>query len=128
MITDESFEDMPCQTGIAAMDIEHQQIERLARAVDAAFSEGETRVRLLARLDDLIETVRSHFVEEDRVFAATGRPCSPAHLRDHASILEMLETLRLHCLSGYRGSVRDEFAEVAHRLDSHMAFFDPKSG
>ncbi len=82
------------QKGIVA---EHGELATLISRVRKSHAAGATWDELARMLDELVETVRSHFESEEQQMAKAAYPLLAEHANNHETFLRRLRILRAEC-------------------------------
>jgi hemerythrin-like metal-binding protein len=114
--------------GVYAIDAEHKNLVSLISQLHGAVlgRYGEDTIGEI--LDRLISDTKTHFANEERLFADTGYRNSVAHKRQHAELIEQVVALRTHFRSGATGSLPIETVDflgnwlVDHIQDSDKTY------
>lgn len=73
--------------GIPRIDEEHRRFLRLIDQLNAAISGRASKARVERLLDDIYLDVKSHFANEERMFAERGFPEAARHAQIHSGLL-----------------------------------------
>ena len=86
-----------CESGNAAIDVEHKALFTHAQALIAAMNDATPKGRFLELANALIVHLAAHFGEEEVLFRSAGYLGAHAHAQIHAHLLSRARTLA----SGY---------------------------
>ncbi len=111
---------------IPEIDVEHQEMFRLAAELRQAVLAGEKSARLDVLRRRLASEVNGHFAHEERLMRAAGYPSYKWHERQHQAARVRLAALAqgicdgerqpiFECLEGLAGCIRDHIS-VADRM------------
>lgn len=82
------------QDGIVA---EHGELAALISEVRKSHAQGATWDELARMLDELVETVRTHFESEENQMERAAYPLLVEHRKNHETFLRRLRILRAEC-------------------------------
>lgn len=102
------------ETGIPAIDYQHQSLFKALRCLNEAVSEGSVQAEAGVVLDFLEKYARIHFTDEETLMQRADFPDLPAHRAEHRGF-----QLRLHDL---KTRYQDETASVS--LETSMLLFE----
>ena len=80
-------------TGIQAIDDQHQELFRLVDLLRRMVQEGSPRPEIEGVLAELLACTQRHFATEEAFMARTSYPDFNQHLAEHASMLASLHEL-----------------------------------
>lgn len=75
------------RSGHPLLDMQHERLFEHANLLLDAIVSGAPREETLRIVHELLEDVRAHFIDEERVHAETGVPDRRAHAAEHARLL-----------------------------------------
>ena len=78
--------------GVAEIDQQHERIIRIVNRLEDATREGRAAEILSDILDELIIHTVTHFSTEEKYFAQFGYPDADAHKKEHAALIEKVNT------------------------------------
>jgi hemerythrin-like metal-binding protein len=76
---------------------EHGELAALISKVRKSHAQGATWDDLARMLDELVETVRSHFEAEEKQMEKATYPLLVEHAKNHETFLRRLQILRAEC-------------------------------
>lgn len=107
--------------GIPAIDELHVECEAmLARLRDAVAAGGDATAHLAALHDHLVR----HFEHEERLLMRSSAPTCACHMREHASVLEVMVEVRRRYAEGDRDPAARLAEAIYEWLDVHAHGMD----
>lgn len=87
-------------TGIAAIDRQHQALIRVANRLEAAASWGTALFALDYVIGELSTYAAEHFSQEDALFSNSDYPKVEEHRAEHRGFIERVESFRKELAAG----------------------------
>lgn len=107
--------------GIATVDALHEECESvLARLHAAVASGGDASAELAAVHDHLVR----HFEHEELLLMRSAAPSCACHMREHASVLEVMVEVRRRYAEGDRAPAARLAEAIFEWLDTHAHSMD----
>ena len=115
--------------GVKELDNDHKKLVELVNRMHDALSEGHARETVGPLLDDLIRYTKSHFEHEERLFARTGYPETPAHKAEHDQLTHKVLDLQKQYHGGATALLSlQTMSFLKHWLVDHIQGSDKQYG
>lgn len=121
-----AWDDDKFGTGVTSIDNQHRELVAKANRVLDLVTQGYVDGALLQPIEELISHAREHFAYEEQLMASYGCPDIDSHIREHAKLLEQLQTLKKNVppASGQRIKVELFSAYLIDLVELHIAQTD----
>lgn len=107
--------------GIASVDALHEECEAVLGRLHAAIAAGgDAGAELAAVHDHLVR----HFEHEERLLMRSAAPTCACHMREHASVLEVMVEVRRRYAEGDRAPANRLAEAIFEWLDTHAHGMD----
>jgi hemerythrin len=111
---------------IREIDVEHQNLFRVAEELHSAMASGKGKVVLARILDRLLQYTRVHFAHEERLMAVSGYPEFASHKAEHEALTRKVEEFQSTFRAGQAAITVQLLLFLKTWLERHIASSDQK--
>ena len=112
------------ETGIPAIDCQHQSLIKALRCLHEAVSDGSVQAEAGVVLDFLEKYARIHFADEETLMQRAGFPDLSAHRAEHRGFQLRLHELRAHYQEDARGVSQESSLRLFDGFREHILVQD----
>lgn len=115
--------------GVGVIDEDHKKLVSMVNNLYDGIQGGKGKDSVGPVLDGLIEYTKMHFAREEKFFAQTGYPDSPAHKKEHEALTKQVADVQTKYKAGATSTLSLEVMNfLKNWLINHIQGSDKKYG